>query len=226
MIVLAIDTSTLQAGVALWRDGQRRSPSGERLVTTHSEALLAMIDEAFVEAGWRRADVDAVACGAGPGSFTGLRIGLATAKGLCFALGKPLVMISSLAALAARAPDGRVLRHARRLQGRGLRRRSSTSPAACPSLDGAEAVLPPAQLVAAASTDVAAVVGIGARKYPRARRRRRRLLDERAGPAPGRRGAARRFARAAAGDYDDACERGAALHPPVRSRAGQAKRAQ
>ncbi|HEX6838215.1 MAG TPA: tRNA (adenosine(37)-N6)-threonylcarbamoyltransferase complex dimerization subunit type 1 TsaB, partial [Polyangia bacterium] len=77
MLILAIDTSTLHAAAALWRD-DRVLAERHRLVTTHSEALLAMIDELFVEASVAPADVDAVACGAGPGSFTGLRIGLAT----------------------------------------------------------------------------------------------------------------------------------------------------
>ena len=67
-----------------------------------------MIDEALRDAGWTPRSLDAVACGSGPGSFTGLRIGLATAKGLCFALEKPLVCVPSLEALAARAPDGPV----------------------------------------------------------------------------------------------------------------------
>jgi tRNA threonylcarbamoyladenosine biosynthesis protein TsaB len=106
MKILAIDTSTLTAGVAAWEGrvlAERRSR-----VTTHSDALLTMVDEVLREAGWTPARLDAVACTAGPGSFTGLRIGLATAKGLCFAAGKPLSAIPSLEALAARAPDGRV----------------------------------------------------------------------------------------------------------------------
>ena len=95
------------AGVAVWGRRPRARPSGTR--RDHAlRALLVMVDEALARSGRCAADLDAVACGAGPGSFTGLRIGLATAKGLCFALGKPLVMVSSLAALAARAPDGRV----------------------------------------------------------------------------------------------------------------------
>jgi tRNA threonylcarbamoyladenosine biosynthesis protein TsaB len=107
MKIIALDTSTLTAGVAAWEGGSVRAQRRGR-VTTHSDALLTMIDETLREAGWTLQGVDAVACTAGPGSFTGLRIGLATAKGLCFALGKPLVCVPSLEALAARAPDGRV----------------------------------------------------------------------------------------------------------------------
>jgi tRNA threonylcarbamoyladenosine biosynthesis protein TsaB len=106
MKMLALDTATLQASVALW-DGRVIAERSER-VTTHSERLMPIIDELLREAGWRANELDAVACGAGPGSFTGLRIGLATAKGLCFALSKPLALVSSLEALAARAPAGRV----------------------------------------------------------------------------------------------------------------------
>src|ERR1700761_5339320 len=105
MIVLALDTATLASAVALWRDGQLLAER-RRLVTTHSESLLAMIDESLAEAGLRPPQLDGIVCGAGPGSFTGLPIGLATAKGLCLALDKPLVLVSTLAALAARAPAG------------------------------------------------------------------------------------------------------------------------
>lgn len=104
MKLLTIDTATLTASVGVWVDDQLLVEKRRR-VTTHSEALLATIDEVLREAGLEPAALDGVACGAGPGSFTGLRIGLATAKGLCFALGKPLVMVSSLEAIAARAPD-------------------------------------------------------------------------------------------------------------------------
>lgn len=110
-MILAIDTTTQQAGVAL-ADGAGESfvvrSTRRRRVTTHSEALVAMVDEALGEAGVTLAAVDAIACAAGPGSFTGLRIGLATAKGLCLALGRPLLMISSLRALALRVPAGAV----------------------------------------------------------------------------------------------------------------------
>ena len=160
-----------------------------------------MIDEACARGG-RAAprDVDVVACGAGPGSFTGLRIGLATAKGLCFALDRPLVMVSSLAALAARAPDGRVCATLDAFKGEvyaGI----FTVAGGVPILDsqgsGAEAVLPPATLRAAPG-DVAFVVGS----------RRARSIRELAaapvaaarragGPPPRRRRASRRFARRA-----------------------------
>jgi tRNA threonylcarbamoyladenosine biosynthesis protein TsaB len=105
MKLLAIDTSTLIAGVGVSVDGVLRAERRHR-VTTHSEALMGMVDEVLREAGVESRALDAVVCGAGPGSFTGLRIGLATAKGLCFALGRPLALVSSLEALAARAPEG------------------------------------------------------------------------------------------------------------------------
>ena len=84
----------------------------DREVNTHSDVLLALVDEALREAGLRVADLDAVVCGRGPGSFTGLRIGLATAKGLCLAGGKKLLCLSSLVPLgraaAAVAPAGQL----------------------------------------------------------------------------------------------------------------------
>lgn len=107
MKLLALDTSTLTAGVCVLVDGQVAAEARER-VTTHSERLMVLVDGALRQAGLTPRDLDAVACGAGPGSFTGLRIGLGTAKGLCYALSRPLVLISSLEALAARVTDGRV----------------------------------------------------------------------------------------------------------------------
>lgn len=99
MRILALDTATLTATVALWRDGHVDAED-TREVTTHSEGLLALVHSTLEQAETCLADVDAVACGQGPGSFTGLRIGMATAKGLCYGASKPLVCVSSLAALA------------------------------------------------------------------------------------------------------------------------------
>jgi len=99
MRILALDTSTLTASVAVFIDGAAAA-FGDARAEPHSEKLLPLVDEMLRRAGIAAAAIDAIACGAGPGSFTGLRIGLATAKGLGFALGKPLVLVSSLAALA------------------------------------------------------------------------------------------------------------------------------
>jgi tRNA threonylcarbamoyladenosine biosynthesis protein TsaB len=106
-MILALDTSTPVAGVALLdeKSGQVRAVRRAR-VTTHSEMLLAMARDALAEAGAHPGDLSAIACASGPGSFTGLRIGMATAKGLCFGLGRPLILIPTLQALAARAPSG------------------------------------------------------------------------------------------------------------------------
>lgn len=106
MTVLAIDTATTLCGVAVQRSAAFALPHHavrRQAVTTHSEMLLPLIDDSLRELGQTPRDLTAVVCGAGPGSFTGLRIGVATAKGLCFALGLPLVMVSSLEALGAQA---------------------------------------------------------------------------------------------------------------------------
>ncbi|HEY2748086.1 MAG TPA: tRNA (adenosine(37)-N6)-threonylcarbamoyltransferase complex dimerization subunit type 1 TsaB [Polyangia bacterium] len=193
--------------MALWRDG-RALAERRRMVTTHSDALLVMIDEAFAEAKLAPRDVDAFACGAGPGSFTGLRIGLATVKGLCFALDKPIVMISSLAALAARAPDGKTLATLDALKGEvyagvfdvagGV---ATLDPAFAPDPRAGERVLAPGKLLPLLG-GVTQVVGSGALKYRELVVAGARLLDEDAGPRPSdvARLAAARVAR---GDFDD-----------------------
>ena len=220
MTILAVDTSTLHAGACLWRDG-RVLAERRRLVTTHSEALLAMIDELFVEASVAPADVDAIACGAGPGSFTGLRIGLATAKGLCFALAKPLVMVSSLAALAARAPDGRVCATIDALKGEVYAGRFDVQ-GGVPALDGAEVVLAPAKLVPLLD-GVDVLVGSGAHVIKRLIDLR--VLDEEAGPRAS--DVARLAAlRAARGDYDDLASAAPAYIRPSEAELVKQKRPQ
>ncbi len=99
MKLLAIETATLTASVALVTENETLA-ARERAVSTHSDVLLTLIDAALRDAGIAIGDIDGVAVGAGPGSFTGLRIGMATAKGLCFANDVPLWTVSSLAALA------------------------------------------------------------------------------------------------------------------------------
>ena len=102
MMVLAIDTSSRTAGAAISNSSETL---GEYSVyvhdnLTHSEILLPMIERLFFFTGYTLNDMDYIACVNGPGSFTGLRIGAATAKGLAKGAGKPLVPVSTLDALA------------------------------------------------------------------------------------------------------------------------------
>jgi tRNA threonylcarbamoyladenosine biosynthesis protein TsaB len=99
--LLALDTSTMTASAAVLIDD---APVADEAVDTSggasSEALMPLVARVLERAGVAPRDLDAVAVGAGPGSFTGLRIGMATAKGIAFAAGVPLWAVSSLAALA------------------------------------------------------------------------------------------------------------------------------
>lgn len=105
-MILVLDTATRTPVVALATDdgtviGERRWPSHHR----HGEELLQQLDELLAETAKPRTDITAVVVGTGPGSFTGLRIGLATAKTIAYALNVPIVGISSTVALA-RATGG------------------------------------------------------------------------------------------------------------------------
>ncbi len=104
--ILALDTGTPTASVAVASRAAGRVHRREEPARTHGPTVLVFVAEVLNEAGLSPTDLTAVACGRGPGSFTGLRIGMATAKGLCYALGVPLLTPSSLEALAhAAAPS-------------------------------------------------------------------------------------------------------------------------
>jgi tRNA threonylcarbamoyladenosine biosynthesis protein TsaB len=101
MLILAFDTATERATSALVRDG---NVLGER--TSTASRVLADAHELLREVDVEEADLTHLAVGTGPGSFTGIRIGLAVARGLSFALGIPVAGVSTLDALAAGAPGG------------------------------------------------------------------------------------------------------------------------
>ena len=98
--ILAIETATATARVALIDRGGGRRAAREATAERHSSNLLRLCDEVLREAGVAPAELDAIACGAGPGSFTGLRVGLAVGKGLALPTARPFLLVSSLAALA------------------------------------------------------------------------------------------------------------------------------
>jgi tRNA threonylcarbamoyladenosine biosynthesis protein TsaB len=100
MLVLALDTSTFLGTVAVLRDGTLLSELSASVRASHGETLLPHVERALTLAGVSLGQVDLLAVGIGPGSFTGVRIGVATAKGLALAEGKPLVGVTSLRALA------------------------------------------------------------------------------------------------------------------------------
>lgn len=104
MRILAVETSTLAGGAALL-DGERLL--GEYTLNvraTHSERLMAAVDRLLQDSGWDVADLEGLAVAIGPGSFTGLRIGVSAVKGLALALGIPVAAVPTLDALAATLP--------------------------------------------------------------------------------------------------------------------------
>lgn len=105
MIVLALSTSSPRGTVAIAREGALVARVAYDGGTSHAERLFAAIDETMTQAGVARADLTALACDVGPGSFTGVRVGLASAKGIGLALSIPVVGIGSLEAMAFAARD-------------------------------------------------------------------------------------------------------------------------
>lgn len=109
MKILGIESAALTASVAVVSDGILTAEYTVTDKKTHSQTLLPMLDEVKHILELNPAEIDAIAISAGPGSFTGLRIGAATAKGLGLALGKPLVAVSTLEALAFNLADSELL---------------------------------------------------------------------------------------------------------------------
>lgn len=100
MKILAIDTSALTATAAILSDDTLLGEISTTTKLTHSQTIMPMIDELLKKVSLDIADIDLFACSEGPGSFTGLRIGIGTIKGLAYGLGKPVVGVSTLEALA------------------------------------------------------------------------------------------------------------------------------
>jgi len=98
-LILQIDTSTAVCSVALSENGQTLQVIDLDEPNAHAAKLTILIEEILKQTGRKMQDLNAVAVSMGPGSYTGLRIGVSTAKGLCYALDVPLIAINTLEAL-------------------------------------------------------------------------------------------------------------------------------
>lgn len=108
MKLLAFELATEACSVALWVDGEVHERF-EVAPRRHAELALPWAGQLLADAGLARTQIDAIALGRGPGAFTGVRLAIAIAQGVALALDRPLVPVSTLAALALQAPGPRVL---------------------------------------------------------------------------------------------------------------------
>lgn len=99
-LILGLDSTSRSAAVAVCRGNETLFSRAVCAGNTHSETLLPMVEEALKSLSLTAGDIDLFACAAGPGSFTGVRIGVATVKGLAFGRNRPCVGVSSLESLA------------------------------------------------------------------------------------------------------------------------------
>ena len=113
-ILLNIETATSVCSVALAEDERLLAIRESFIKNSHAEFITVFVDEVIKEAGLKITSIDAVAVSKGPGSYTGLRIGVSTAKGLCYALEKPLLAINTLRSMADGAKN--IIDHKKRFK--------------------------------------------------------------------------------------------------------------
>lgn len=99
-LILNIDTATSYAGVCISKDQKVLASQSHQNQKDHAAFLQPAIEAIMKEANCNLKDIDAVAVTGGPGSYTGIRVGLASAKGICYALNKPLIIVNTLAVIA------------------------------------------------------------------------------------------------------------------------------
>jgi tRNA threonylcarbamoyladenosine biosynthesis protein TsaB len=103
--VLGIETSSRRGTVALVEDGRAVAALGHAVQNGHAERVLGLVDQVLAEAGWAKTSLDRIAVGVGPGSFTGIRVGIALAEGIALGLDRPVLGVGSLRAMSRGVPD-------------------------------------------------------------------------------------------------------------------------
>lgn len=152
MRVLAIETSSPRGSVALTEQDRVVASFEHTQANAHAELLLPLIDRALTEAGFSKRSLDRIAVGIGPGSFTGLRVGIALAEGMALGLGLPLVGVGALRAMAGSVPAGEP-----RLRVPVLDARRSEVFVAAYSATGEERLAPTALPIATALSELASL---------------------------------------------------------------------
>lgn len=99
-LILSIETATITCSIALHVEGRLVATQALHVANSHAESLLLAIDHLLSITPYTQSDLTAVAIASGPGSYTGLRIGTSTAKGLCYALNIPLIAVGTLESMA------------------------------------------------------------------------------------------------------------------------------
>ena len=177
MRLLALDTATEACSVALWVDGAVAMAQRRLMVRGHAEALMPMVAAVMAECGLAYGDIDAFAVTRGPGTFTGLRIGLAAARGLALAAERPLIGLTTLEVLAASVPVARrgqslmAAIDARRDEIYGQVFATDLTPLGEPAARSADALaaepwVPPLQVVGTAARRMADLLGDGVTALP------------------------------------------------------------
>ena len=146
--ILNIDTATSACSVALSHNGQLLSIANSAIGNSHSAVLTTLIEEVLSNSATSISNIDAIAVNEGPGSYTGLRIGVSTAKGLCYALDKPLIAISGLKSMAVGMSEERKVKSekgeaaslkpqasSRKPEARSEKREARSEILLCPMLD-------------------------------------------------------------------------------------------
>ncbi|MCX6294835.1 MAG: tRNA (adenosine(37)-N6)-threonylcarbamoyltransferase complex dimerization subunit type 1 TsaB [Bacteroidetes bacterium] len=104
-LILNIETATTVCSVSLGHDGKLLALKEQNGDYSHSEKLTLFIEDVLQQSGKKISEIDAIAVSKGPGSYTGLRIGVSTAKGLCYSLDKPLIAINTLQSIVQNSKD-------------------------------------------------------------------------------------------------------------------------
>jgi tRNA threonylcarbamoyladenosine biosynthesis protein TsaB len=177
MLVLGIDTATWTAAVGVVRDVTVLAETSEATRASHVASLPRLVEAAVAAAGVRLHDLEGIAVSIGPGSFTGLRIGLSLAKGMAFAGGLPLAAVPTLEALAAvaDAAPGATVWAALDARMREVYAAPFRADTGGPVRLGADEALAPGDLAARLGPD-AVVVGDAPDAYPVLRERGARVL--------------------------------------------------